>query len=93
MEELELYTTVTDEDIDAMTNRREFNRRSNNGITVIAYWLMREQVVLMYVHDARVNQYAEYEVDPADVTEEFHHPFANKNTFSIDQYAQGSNDE
>lgn len=78
---------------DELDNKREINRRSSNGITVVAYYLMREQVALIYIHDARVNQAAEYEVDPSEVMEEFNHPFANPNSWGITEYRQSENDD
>lgn len=88
--------TPTDEqlatEMDDIQVRHEINRRSNNGITVVAYW-MGGNAVRMYVHDARNNGSAEYDVDPAQVTEEFTHPFANPNTFDIPTYRQAENDE
>lgn len=73
-------------------NKREINRRAGNGITVVAYWLMRERVALIYVHDTRTNSASEFEVPPAEVMEHFIHPFANPNTFDMGIYKQSEND-
>jgi len=76
----------------AMANKRELNHRTNNGITVIAYWLMAENVTTIWVHDERVNAACEFEVPHDQVMEYFTHPFSNKQA-NIKPYQQSSNHE
>lgn len=79
MSELIRYSEAQRDELeDELANKREINRRSANGITVVAYWLMREQVALIFVHDAQTNGSVEFPVPPGEVMEWFNHPFANQ---------------
>jgi hypothetical protein len=75
-----------------MANKRELDHRTNNGITVIAYWLVEQNVTTIWVHDERTNSAREFEVPPDEVMEHFHHPYANKNAL-ITPYEQRLNND
>lgn len=77
-------------EVEQIDNKRELNRRSNNGITVIAYWLMRENVCLIFVHDARTNDATEFIVPNDEVSEWFDHPYAHKDA-QVTPYEQRHN--
>lgn len=66
-----------DQELNSLSNRLEINRRSNNGITVVAYWLMKENVCLIFVHDRATNDASEFVVPNDEVGKWFAHPYAH----------------
>jgi hypothetical protein len=81
-----------EQELAAMANKKEINERHNNGIQVIAYWLVAENVTTIWVHDERTNSAVEFEVDPAEVLEWFQHPFAHPDA-NLPRYEQGENND
>lgn len=59
-------------------NKREINYRQSGGYTVIAYWLMKENVCSIYVEDEYTHASVEYEVPNYEVGVWFLHPLAHK---------------
>lgn len=60
-----------------MANKLEINERHSNGIQVIAYFLVAENVTTIWVYDERLKGGVEFEVPPDEVMEWFHHPLAH----------------
>ena len=82
----------TEHDIDSeladLTNKREINGRNSNGIQVIAYFLVAENVTTIWVYDERVGGGCEFEVPKDEVRDWFEHPFAHPNA----QLPKGNNE-
>jgi hypothetical protein len=60
---------------DALANKREINRRDGDGLTVIAYWLVRENIVLIQVDDKHTKSSAEFIAPNDQVMDRFNHAF------------------
>jgi hypothetical protein len=54
---------------------RELDRRTSNGIDVRLLWQPQRNRVSVVVTDRRVDGSFDFEVDPADALEAFHHPY------------------
>lgn len=87
----ESYRDSVEAQLAVEANRREINERHSNGIRVVAYWLMKENICLIFVHDERANQASEFVVPNDEVAEWFIHPFAHRDN-TIPRYEQRSND-
>lgn len=59
-------------------NKRELLERHSQGIQVIAYWLVKENVCTIFVRDERTNSSCEFPVANDEVSHWFEHPFAHK---------------
>jgi hypothetical protein len=70
--------------------KRELLYRRNHGITVIASWLVEQNVVTIWVHDERVNDSAEFIVPNSEVLTWHEHPFAHPDA-NIRAYSQSDN--
>lgn len=81
-----------EQELAAMANKRELLERKNNGIQVIAYYLVAENVTTIWVRDERTNSAAEFQVPPAEVMDWFQHPFAHKDAV-FPAYKQADNNE
>lgn len=79
-----------EQELAAMANRRELDYRTNNGITVIAYWLVKENVCTIWVQDERTNSSCEFPVANEEVMEWFNHPYAHPDA-QVPQYEQRHN--
>lgn len=71
-------------------NKKELLVRRNNGIHVIAYWLMKENVCTIWLLDERTNSSVEFPVPNDEVTEWFNHPFAHPDC-NLPKYEQRNN--
>lgn len=76
----------------SQANKREIDFRQSDGITVIAYWLMKENVCLIYVQDDRTNSAAEFSVPSEEVGHWFIHPFAHPDA-QMPRYLPAQNGE
>lgn len=90
--ELVPYTELTDAELAETLNKVELIRRSNNGITVVGYWHRSEDEVSIYVHDARVEESAEFTVPNDEVMNYFNHPFSHPDA-DLRTYKQSENNE
>lgn len=77
-------------ELTAMANKKEINERHNNGIQVIAYWLVAENVTTIWVYDERVNSGVEFEVPHNKVKYYFDSPFSHPDA-NLPRYEQESN--
>jgi len=58
---------------------RELDHRTNNGTDVTLLWHPPTNRVLVAVTDGPSNRSVEFEVDPADASAAFHHPYVYAN--------------
>lgn len=81
-QELIPYTETRRDRLEAelarQANKRELNERFNNGIQVIAYWLVAENVTTIWVYDEQTQSGCEFEVPKDKVGDYFEHPFSHK---------------
>lgn len=95
-QELEPYTEVRrdklEDELAAAANKRELSYRYSNGIKVIAYWMVLENITTIYLEDERNNAACEFSVPPDEVMEWFWHPYAHIDA-EMPIYRQGSNNE
>ncbi len=59
---------------------RELDSRSNDSIDVALLWNSQTNRLYVAVQDTRRGESFEFEADPADALEAFHHPFAYAGT-------------
>jgi hypothetical protein len=61
-----------------MTSKRtrELDYRSNDGLEVALLWRPETNRVSVTVFDAKTGDDFDLDVDPADATDAFHHPYA-----------------
>lgn len=59
-----------------ITEARELDRRSSDGIDVALFWSPRSNRVWVVVEDTRDGCSFEIDADPAHALDVFHHPYA-----------------
>jgi hypothetical protein len=62
--------------ITELTDRRELDHRTNDGIDVTLFWSKASNRVTISVFHARSATPLEFEVDGADALDAFNHPYA-----------------
>lgn len=78
--ELIPYTESRRDEVELeLANKRELAERHSQGIQVIAYWLVKQNVCTIWVSDERTNVAAEFEVPNEEVMSWFNHPYAHPN--------------
>ena len=60
-----------------LTEARELDSRSGDGIDVQLLWHPADNSVSVFVYDATHNAAFEIDVDPHEALDAFHHPFAH----------------
>lgn len=79
MMEVVPYTSVTDGDIEALTNEKlELMERKNNGIEVKFFWQRLGNICTIFLRDERENAAVEFVVPNDEVMVWFNHPFAHR---------------
>jgi len=58
------------------TSTHELDHRSNDGLEVSLLWEAETNRVTVTVFDAKIGDYFDLEVNPAQALDAFHHPYA-----------------
>jgi hypothetical protein len=60
----------------ASTRTRELDFRSNDGLEVALLWQPETNQLSVSVYDSKTGDDFDFEVDPAEATDAFNHPYA-----------------
>lgn len=88
----EIYRDQIEENLAVEANKKDLLERNSNGIHVIAYWMVKENVCTIWVEDARVKRSCEFTVPNDEVTHWFEHPCSHKD-YQMPTYQQRLNHE
>jgi hypothetical protein len=67
----------------ASKRRHELDFRSNDGLEVALLWQPEANRVSVSVYDSKTGDDFDIEVDPAEATDAFHHPYAYAARYGI----------
>lgn len=94
--ELVPYTETDRDELEQMlteqANKVNLRERAANGMRVILYHLMKENITLIYCQDERTNSAAEFEVPNSEANVWFDHAFAHQDA-NLEPYQQSQNHE
>jgi hypothetical protein len=66
-------------DTSLLSTVQELDCRVNDGIEVRLLWESDTGRVFVSVHDSRLDEFFEFDVDPAEALDAFRHPYAYAN--------------